>query len=192
MGKTRHLALTNFDTERLRLITERGIRVVSNQVQYSLVDGRPAVQMADFCAAHGIQLLTYGAVAGGLLAERYLGRPEPGWGALDTASLRKYKQMVDAWGGWALFQDLLRALHAVAERHGVSIANVAVRVILDRPAVGGVIVGTRLGVSEYIAETAPVFDLVLTSEDRAAIDAVLARGRDLFRLIGDYGDEYRR
>ncbi len=57
---------------------------------------------------------------------------------------------------------------------------------------GGVIVGTRLGVSEYIAETAPVFDLVLTSEDRAAIDAVLARGRDLFRLIGDYGDEYRR
>ncbi|MGC2755291.1 aldo/keto reductase, partial [Candidatus Binatus sp.] len=34
-GKIRHLALTNFDTERLRIITDAGIRIVSNQVQYS-------------------------------------------------------------------------------------------------------------------------------------------------------------
>ena len=40
-GKIRHLALTNFDTERLRIIAEHGIRIVSNQVQYSLVDRRP-------------------------------------------------------------------------------------------------------------------------------------------------------
>src|SRR5271165_6463675 len=50
-GKIRHLALTNFDTEHLRQITENGIRIVSNQVQYSLVDRRPAARMAGFCAA---------------------------------------------------------------------------------------------------------------------------------------------
>src|SRR5271155_4962889 len=69
-GKIRHLALTNFDTERLRIITEHGIRIVSNQVQYSLVALRPAAQMAAFCGEHGIRLLSYGAVLGGLLSEK--------------------------------------------------------------------------------------------------------------------------
>ena len=41
-GKLRHVALTNFDTEHLQIIVDNGIRVVSNQVQYSLVDLRPA------------------------------------------------------------------------------------------------------------------------------------------------------
>jgi diketogulonate reductase-like aldo/keto reductase len=34
-GRIKHLALTNFDTEHLRIITEQGTRIVSNQVQYS-------------------------------------------------------------------------------------------------------------------------------------------------------------
>jgi len=40
-GAVRHLALTNFDTERLAGILDRGIRIVSNQVQFSLIDRRP-------------------------------------------------------------------------------------------------------------------------------------------------------
>jgi aryl-alcohol dehydrogenase-like predicted oxidoreductase len=129
---------------------------------------------------------------GGLLSERYLGRPEPGPRELATVSLRKYKQMIDAWGGWALFQELLQAAGQVAERHGVSIANVAVRAILDRPVVAGVIVGTRLGVAEHMADNARVFGLQLDAEDWARLDAVQARSCDLFQLIGDCGDEYRR
>ena len=39
-GKIKHLALTNFDTEHLQIITEAGIQIVSNQVQFSLVDRR--------------------------------------------------------------------------------------------------------------------------------------------------------
>ena len=76
-GKIRHLALTNFDTERLRLIADHGVTIVSNQVQYSLVDRRPEVRMAAFCREHGMTLLAYGTLLGGLLSEKYLGRPEP-------------------------------------------------------------------------------------------------------------------
>jgi aryl-alcohol dehydrogenase-like predicted oxidoreductase len=191
-GQIRHVALTNFDTEHLGTIVERGIRIASNQVQYSLIDRRPEVQMAAYCQARRIQLLTYGTLCGGLLSERYLGQPEPDRSALTTASLRKYKPMIDAWGGWALFQELLRALEQIAARHGVSIANVAVRAILDRPAVGGVIVGTRLGLSEHIADTTRVFGLRLTPEDNGQIETVLARSRDLYQCIGDCGAEYRR
>ena len=191
-GLIRHLALTNFDTAHLRRIVEHGIPIVSNQVQYSLIDRRPEVEMTAYCQAQGISLLPYGTLAGGLLSQRYLGQPEPPRAELNTASLQKYKQMIDAWGGWQLFQELLRTLDNVATRRDTSIANVALRYVLDRPAVAGVIVGARLGVAEHREETARVFDLTLVAQEIAEIDAVLAKGRDLFRLIGDCGDEYRR
>jgi len=190
-GKIRHLALTNFDTERLRIITENQIRIVSNQVQYSLVDRRPDVAMAPFCRAHNITLLTYGTVLGGLLSEKFLGRPQPSRAELNTASLQKYSNMIDGWGGWELFQALLRALKPIAEKHRVSIANVGVRYILDAPAVAGVIVGTRLGVAEHIADNARVFGFQLDPSDWAKVEAVSAKSRDLGKLIGDCGDEYR-
>lgn len=191
-GKIKHLALTNFDTEHLQIITEAGISIVSNQVQFSLIDRRPLVKMVEFCQAHDIKLLAYGTVCGGLLSEKYLGQPEPGSFSLATVSLRKYKNMVDAWGGWDLFQKLLATLGEIASKHGVSISNVAVRYVLDRPAVAGAIVGARLGLSEHIQENAKVFDLQLDSSDNEQISAVLGKSRDLYQAIGDCGDEYRR
>jgi len=191
-GKIRYLGLTNFDTEHLQIILENDIPIVSNQVQFSLIDRRPLVRMVPFCQTHHVKLFAYGAVCGGLLTERYLGQPEPERGALDTASRRKYKNMVDVWGGWELFQSLLSALQLIAQKHGVSIANIAVRYALDQPAVAGVIVGARLGVSNHLQDNARVFHLMLDEGDRAQIDAVLRQSRDLYQLIGDCGDEYRR
>jgi aryl-alcohol dehydrogenase-like predicted oxidoreductase len=147
--------------------------------------------MAAWCREHGVGLLTYGTVLGGLLSETYLGRAEPGRADLATASLRKYKQMIDVWGGWALFQELLAVLARIAGKYRVGIPAVAIRIILDRPAVAGVIVGARLGVAEHIAANADAFNIALDSEDAAALAPVLAKGRDLMLAIGDCGDEYR-
>ena len=191
-GKIHRVALTNFDTERLREIADNGIRIVSNQVQYSLIDRRPEVQMSQVCEEQRVWLLPYGVLCGGLLSDRYLGQPEPGYAELNTASLRKYKQMIDAWGGWPLFQQLLSVLRTVADKHGVGIANVAIRYILDRPAVAGAIIGARLGVAEHIAENARVFSFQLDAADHESIETVLADARDLYQIIGDCGDEYRR
>ena len=137
-------------------------------------------------------MLAYGTLCGGLLSEKYLGQSEPSRAALNTSSLSKYKQMVDAWGGWELFQDLLGVLKGVADRHGVTIANVAVRYVLDRPTVAGVIVGVRLGVSEHTAANARGFDFSLDQRDLGQIEGIQSRSRDLYRIIGDCGDEYRR
>ncbi|KAM1040598.1 hypothetical protein ACFX15_029355 [Malus domestica] len=51
---------------------------------------------------------------------------------LNTPSPQKYKRMVDAWRGWSLFQALLQTLKGIATKHGVSIANVAVKYVLDQ------------------------------------------------------------
>ena len=191
-GRIKHLALTNFDTEHLKIIVDSGIKIVSNQVQFSLVDRRPEVEMIKFCQQHDIKLFTYGTICGGLLSEKYLEKPEPRGGQLETVSLRKYKNMVDAWGGWSLFQELLFVLKEIADKYKVSIPNVAVRYILAQPAVAGVIVGARLGISEHLEDNARVFGFELDSEDKEQIDAITSKSKDLFRLIGDCGDEYRR
>lgn len=191
-GKIKHLALTNFDTEHLQIITDAGIKIVSNQVQFSLVDRRPEVNMIQFCQQHDIKLFTYGTVCGGLLSEKYLGKQEPRGFDLTTASLRKYKNMIDTWGGWRLFQELLSALKQIADKYSVTIPNVAVRYILDQPTVAGVIVGARLGVSEHIEDNTKVFNFTLDTEDLNQINAVSSKSRNLYQLIGDCGDEYRR
>jgi len=191
-GKIKHLALTNFDTERLKIILEAGIKIVSNQVQFSLIDRRPLIKMMPFCQEHHIQLLAYGTLCGGLLSEKYLEQPEPRGTALNTASLRKYKNMVDAWGGWSLFQALLSVLQQIAVKHEVSIANVAVGYILSQPTVAGAIVGTRLGVSTHVENNAKVFSLNLDADDLSQIESVEQRSQNLLQLIGDCGDEYRR
>jgi len=190
-GKIKHVGLTNFDTERMQVMSDHGLKLVSNQVQYSLIDLRPEVKMEKFCKQHDMGLITYGTLCGGLLSEKYLGMPEPLRGNLDTASLQKYKNMIDEWGGWSLFQELLRTLDKIAQKHKVSIANVATRYILDKPQVAGVIIGVRLGIAEHITDNFPVFDMKLDDEDREKIKTVICKSRDLFASIGDCGGEYR-
>src|SRR5262249_56530386 len=86
--------------------------------------------------------LCYGAVAGGFLSERYLGQPDP-VPPLENRSLAKYRLIIDEFGGWNLFQEMLAALGRVASRHEASIGAVAIRWVLDQPGVSGVIVGAR-------------------------------------------------
>ena len=190
-GKIKHLALTNFDTQHLKIIVENGIKIVSNQVQFSLVDRRPLAQMTEFCQDHNIKLLPYGVLCGGFLSEKYLGKPEPNGFNLETVSLKKYKNMINAWGGWNLFQTLLKTLNAIAQKHQVTIPNIAVRYILEQPTVAGAMVGTRLGLSDHIKDNAKVFEFSLDSEDYQNINSVLFQSQDLMEIIGDCGEEYR-
>lgn len=194
-GKIKTLALTNFDTQRLQIILENQIPIVSNQVQYSVVDTRPQKKMAELCQLTGVKLITYGTVMGGLLSEKFLDTnisiPFVG-PSLNTPSLNKYKRMADAWGGWSLFQELLRTLKKISLKHGVSIPTVAVRYVLNQPGVAASMIGVRLGLSEHIEASKAIFSLQLDEEDEVNIKQVSAKGRDLMKVIGDCGDEYRR
>ncbi|MBM2851963.1 MAG: Aldo/keto reductase [Candidatus Nitrosotenuis sp.] len=190
-GKIRHVGLTNFDTERIEIMLENGFKLISNQVQYSIIDQRPEVMMTPFCQKHDIKLLAYGTLLGGFLSENYREKPEPMRSQLYTSSLQKYKNMIDAWGGWALFQELLAVLDDIAKKHQASIANVATKYLLDKPAVAGVIIGVRLGIAEHKSDNARVFSLNLDREDNEKIRSVTSRSQDLFSSIGDCGDEYR-
>ncbi|MGA1309811.1 MAG: aldo/keto reductase [Gemmatimonadaceae bacterium] len=188
-GRIAHLGLTNTDTAHLRLVVESGIPIATNQICYSLLDQRAAGAMAEYCARRGVALLAFGTLAGGFLTDRWLGAPEPAWERLETWSQMKYGRFIRIVGGWEALQRVLRAARAVADRHRVSIANVATRYILDAPAVGGVIIGARLGERAHLEDNARTDALRLTADDRATIAEALAT---LEPVPGDCGDEYRK
>lgn len=174
-GKVRHVGLTNFDQPRVAEFVAAGIPIVSHQVQYSVLDRRPAGSMADHCAAHDIGVLCYGALAGGFLSERWLDAPDPPSESLENRSLVKYRLIIDEFGGWPLFQRLLRVLREIGVRHGAGIGAVAMRWVLDQPAVTGVIVGVRH--DGHLASVASALALQLNDDDRAAIAAVQSEAR---------------
>jgi aryl-alcohol dehydrogenase-like predicted oxidoreductase len=185
-GKIELLGGTNFDTAHTEALIAAGVPLASMQVQYSLIDARPENGLSEACRRHEVHLLCYGTVAGGFLSDAWLGRAEPK-PPYENRSLTKYKLIIDDFGGWRLFQALLRTLRRVADRRGSDIASVASRYILDRPQVAGVIVGARNGA--HLAANAGIGGCVLTEEDRAEIAAVLAERKgpagDTFELERD-------
>jgi len=188
-GLIRHLGLTNVDTAHLRMVVASGLEIVSNQVSYSLFDQRASRGLGPYCADHAVKLLAYGTVGGGWLSDRWLGQAEPDWEQSGTWSQMKYGRFLRTAGGWDALQRLLRVARDVADRHGVSIANVASRYILEQPGVAGVIIGARLGERAHIDDTTRLFSFALTPDDHAAIAAVQAT---LHPIPGDCGDEYRK
>lgn len=106
-----------------------------------------------------------------------------------TWSQMKYKRFIDASGGWERFQNLLRTLLPIAQKHGVGIATLASHYMLLQPAVAGVIIGARLGKSEHLAENEGLFSIQLDEADRASIQTAL---NSLQKIPGDCGDEYRK
>jgi aryl-alcohol dehydrogenase-like predicted oxidoreductase/enamine deaminase RidA (YjgF/YER057c/UK114 family) len=188
-GRIRQLGLTNVDTAHLGIVLASGIEVVANQVSFSLLDQRARHEMAPYCQAHGVHLLAYGTLAGGWLSERWLGRDEPDWERTGTWSQMKYARFIRAAGGWEALQRVLHAAATVGARHGVSIANVASRYVLEQPGVAAVIVGARLGERDHIDDTGRLFTWRLSHADRHDLQSAI---NTLHPIPGDCGDEYRR
>ncbi len=173
-GKIRHVGLTNFDRQRLSEIVAGGAAITSHQVQYSVLDRRPAAGVAAQCAGNGIGLLCYGAVAGGFFSDRWLGAPDPS-PPLENRSLVKYRLIIDEFGGWDRFQELLAALGRIASRHQATIGAVAIRWVLDQPGVSGVIVGARH--ARHLDQIRKACAMTLDDADRMEIARVQSASR---------------
>lgn len=174
-GKIRLLGTTNFDVPHLAEIVKAGVPLAVHQVQYSLLDRRPERGMVRFCGEHGIHLLTYGCLGGGFLSERYLNQTEP-LPPFANRSLVKYRLVIDEFGGWERFQDLLRALSGIASRHGVSIANVSLRWTLERAGVAAAMVGAFD--ASHLRENLEAFGFELDEEDLRCLEPFEDAGPD--------------
>ncbi|HEY6483377.1 MAG TPA: aldo/keto reductase [Steroidobacteraceae bacterium] len=185
-GKIAHIGVTNFDVPHLLEIIAAGVPIISQQLQYSLLDARPRNGMTDLCRRHAVALLAYGTIAGGFLSERWLGQPAPGT-QLTNRSLIKYRLIIEDFGGWELFQQLLATLQRIAIAHDCGIATVASRAVLDWDGVAAVIIGAIN--AAHLPENRRIADVRLSAPELAAIDSVLQRRKgpagDVFTLERD-------
>jgi aryl-alcohol dehydrogenase-like predicted oxidoreductase len=187
-GLIRHIGGTNFDTAQTEAMLNASVPLVSMQVQYSLLDRRPRTALTALCAKSGMRLLCYGSLAGGFITERWLGAPDPSDATTPLSSLMtnrsliKYKLVIDDFGGWQAFQELLQLLNRIGQRHSVGLSAVATRWVLDQPQVAAVIVGARY--AAHLPEHLQVFSFQLDAQDHREIDALLAA------CPGPQGDTY--
>lgn len=180
-GKIQQIGVTNFDAPHLCALLDAGVPIVSQQVQLSLLDRRALGAMSTLCAARGIHLLTYGALAGGFFHERWLGAPEPEE-PLENRSLVKYKLIIDEFGGWSAFQRLLQLLHSIAHAHDTTVGAIAIRCVLDEPAVSAALVGARH--TAHLPATIAALHITLSADERRALQSLIDQA------AGPRGDVY--
>ena len=141
-GKIKHIGVTNFDGAHLKEILDAGVSVLTNQVQYSVLDQRVEGCSNALMAANGIKYLCYGVVAGGFISDRYLNAADPAQ-PLENRSLTKYRLIIEEFGGYSAFQNALQILRQIGDKYKVGIAEVATKYILQKAHVAGAIIGAR-------------------------------------------------
>ena len=172
-GKVGNIGITNFDLVRLQEMVGAGLKPASHQIQYSLLDRRAELGMSQYCLENKIGILCYGTVAGGFFSEKFLGVDEPS--QVETRSNVKYQIIIEEFGGWKLFQELLKVCKKLADNHSTDIATIASAWVLKRQAVKAVIVGAR-NIS-HINSNLQIPQIVFTEEELALIDEVLAQSK---------------
>jgi aryl-alcohol dehydrogenase-like predicted oxidoreductase len=189
-GKIRHIGVTNFDIERLSEMVDAGLKPASIQVQYSMIDTRAEDEMAQYCVENGIGILCYGTVAGGFFSERFLGANEPT--QVDTRSSVKYQLIIKEFGGWNLFQELLKVLDVIAKSHNTDIGTIASAYIVNRPGVAAVIVGARN--LSHLESNLKIPTIKFNEQELGAIAEVLSRSKGPkgpVYYLERYNDEHR-
>ncbi|MCO5607300.1 hypothetical protein L7F22_061493 [Adiantum nelumboides] len=176
-GLITSIGTTNMSTEALSKIVDAGVPVVSNQVQFSLLDRRPLRQMLPYCKERDIKLFAYGPLTGGVLTNRYLSSQL----VLKTSSLRMYSRILKEAGGEKYWRKLLGVLSDVAKRKAVSIATISLRWVLQQGPFYP-IVGMTSG--DHYNDNLKAFSVSLDEADLAQINEILQESK------GPKGDCY--
>lgn len=179
-GKIGRLGVANFGLAPLKGLVDSGIPIVSDQVQYSLLDRRPENGLIEYCRSAGVALLTYGALAGGFLTTRRHRQH----GNAPPAGPEEYRCIVDAAGGSDTLQNVLADLDEVARARDADIAALALAWVLGRPGVTATLVGASS--AARIPGLQNANEMILSAEDEARIGETLSRFRPLAGDVGEF------
>ena len=167
-GKIHHIGKTNFGVQILDRVIATNVPVITNQVQYSILDRRADNQLSAYAERYGINLLTYGALAGGFLGRKWISVHDP---AADPMSGKRfsheYRSIIDLAGGWNTFQNLLHVLNTIASKHGCSPSTIALRWVLQKGPGSSVLIGGSS--PKQLMDLLPAFKINLSPTDVATI-----------------------
>ncbi|GAA1680403.1 oxidoreductase [Mycolicibacterium murale] len=184
-GKVRYVGCSNlaaWHMMKAQAASERHgwTRFVASQSYYSLLGRDVEQEIVPMALDQNLSLLVWAPLAGGILSGKYgrSGADEPG--ARRAAADYPDFPPVDPHSAW----DVVDVLRSVANRHGVSPAQVALAWVLSRPAVTSVVVGAKR--PDQLADSVGAADLVLSAQYMADLEKVSDPGRSYPQWVWDF------
>ena len=177
-GKIEHIGLSEAAPERLR--AANAVHQVSAlQSEYSLWERDVEDGILPTCRELGIGFVPYSPLGRGFLAGNIT--------SLDDLPANDWRRQDPRWAGdnFATNFKVVEAAQAVAAKHGVSAAQVALGWLLAQGADIVPIPGTKRRVT--MEDSVRAADLVLTPEDIAALSAASPRGATAGPRYGEMG-----
>jgi len=174
-GKISYVGLSNFTGWQVQKTVDisehRGLaRPVTLQPQYNLLAREIEWEIVPACLENGLGLLPWSPLGGGWLTGKY-SRDTPPTG---TTRLGENPDVgVEAYGRRSAQQrtwEVVDAVRSVAEGRDISMAQVALSWLVDRPAVTSVILGART--TDQLRANLEAADLHLSEKETAGLDAV--------------------
>ena len=172
-GKALYIGVSEWTADQLReghrLASELGVQLISSQPQYSMLWRVIEPEVVPACAELGVGQIVWSRRAPGVRSGKSLpGRPLPA-GARAT----------DAQGGAAMIKRFLRddllervqGLRPVADELGLTMGQLALAWVLQRPTISGAIVGASR--PEQLRENVAASGVRIPDETMARIDEIL-------------------
>ncbi|MGA2322999.1 MAG: aldo/keto reductase [Sedimentisphaerales bacterium] len=170
-GKVRYIGVSNFNAKQLDRIRKIA-PVASLQPPYSMIRRGIEKDLLGYCAKNNIGVVAYSPMQRGLLTGKF-SKKRLSELAPDDHRLKSGDYQEPEFSATLALVDKLRP---IAERNKKTLAQLAIAWVLRRPEVTAAIVGARK--PSQIAETAPAGDWILTKNDIAEIEKLLAERED--------------
>ncbi|HEY6758569.1 MAG TPA: aldo/keto reductase [Baekduia sp.] len=165
-GKIRHIGVSNFTAAQMEEFAQ-GAPVETLQPGYSMLHREPENDELPHAQANDVGVLVYGPLAHGLLTGTAFD-PARAFGEYDW----RRNHGLFAAPTLQRNQAVVRRLDAFARERGHTVSELAIAWVLAQPAVDVAIVGT--GKARHLDAAMPALDVVLSAQDLAELDAILA------------------
>jgi aryl-alcohol dehydrogenase (NADP+) len=172
-GKISYYGLSNFTgwqlTKAVLLAKQLNVAApVTLQPQYNLLVRETEFEIVPAALDAGLGLLPWSPLGGGWLSGKYKRDERPVGATRLGENPKRGMEAYDQRNAQAHTWDVIEAVQSVAEKRGLSMAQVALAWVTDRPSVTSTILGART--MEQLEDNLAAADLHLDSEDLALLD----------------------
>jgi aryl-alcohol dehydrogenase-like predicted oxidoreductase len=172
-GKIRYPAFSNYTGWQVQKAVDTATylglaRPVTLQPQYSLLVREIEWEIVPACQSTGLGLLPWSPLGGGWLSGKYRKGERPTGATRLGENPTRGMESVELRGSRERTWDVIEAVQGVAESRGISMAQVALAWLNDRPAVTSVILGART--VEQLLDNLGSAGLHLDEKETAALD----------------------
>jgi len=167
-GKVRYAGVSNFNIEQIKRI--QPIHPVAFlQPPYNILERGIEHEMLDYCRENNVGVIVYTPMQQGLLSGKFTRERLHNLPAEDL----RHRDPHFREPQFSINLELAEGLRSIAQKHGWTIAQLAIAWTLRRPEITSAIVGARR--PSQIEETILAGDLVLSGGDISAIDKLIAK-----------------